>query len=136
MILEAFVGEGAMQRARRTQPPWSLRAEDGRTATLSETFRRLSSSNRLPRVFHWSLEPVRTLSFLALAAASRRVLRCASLRALTPERSSCEEPPAVVTGALPGWGRFAVLANVSPHDPLLDLRRQATCAAMILGKAQ
>jgi hypothetical protein len=29
-----------------------------------------------------------------------------------------------------------VLANVSPHDPLLDLRRQATCAAMILGKAQ
>ena len=34
MILEASVGEGAMQRARRAQPPGSLWAEDGRTGHL------------------------------------------------------------------------------------------------------
>src|SRR3954453_11130218 len=34
MSLEAFVGEGAMQSARRAQPPRSLRAEDGRTGHL------------------------------------------------------------------------------------------------------
>ena len=31
---EASVGEGAMQRARRTQPPRSLWAEDGRAGHL------------------------------------------------------------------------------------------------------
>ena len=34
MILEAFVAEGAMHRARRAQPPGSLWAEDGRTGHL------------------------------------------------------------------------------------------------------
>src|ERR1700729_4527958 len=34
MTLEAFVAEGAMHRARRTQPPGSLWAEDGRTGHL------------------------------------------------------------------------------------------------------
>ena len=34
MILEASVGEGAMHRARRAQPPGSLWAEDGRTGHL------------------------------------------------------------------------------------------------------
>src|ERR1700760_1991995 len=34
MILEAFVAEGAMHRARRAQPPGSLWAEDGLTGQL------------------------------------------------------------------------------------------------------
>src|SRR5271166_2527313 len=34
MILEAFVAEGAMHRARRAQPPRSLWAEDSRTGHL------------------------------------------------------------------------------------------------------
>ncbi len=34
MILKAFVAEGAMQRARRAQPPGSLWAENGRTVHL------------------------------------------------------------------------------------------------------
>src|SRR5689334_8814855 len=34
MTLEALVGEGSMQGARRAEPPRSLRAEDGRTGHL------------------------------------------------------------------------------------------------------
>ena len=52
MTLEAFVGEGAVQRARRTQPPWSLRAEDGRTGRplrhLEATKFLVASASRLP----------------------------------------------------------------------------------------
>src|ERR1700760_753541 len=52
MILEASVGEGAVQRARRTQSPWSLRAEDGRTGPLLRDPEALeflvASATRLP----------------------------------------------------------------------------------------
>ena len=52
MTLEAFVAEGAMQRARRTQPPRSLWAEDGRTGhllgDLQATEFLVASAARLP----------------------------------------------------------------------------------------
>jgi len=43
MIREASVGEGAMQGARRAQSPGPLGLKMAALATVSETFRRLSS---------------------------------------------------------------------------------------------
>jgi hypothetical protein len=52
MTLEAFDGEGAVQRARRSQPPWSLRAEEGHTGRplrhLEATKFLVASASRLP----------------------------------------------------------------------------------------
>src|SRR4051794_3551726 len=49
---EASFGEGAMQRFRRAQPPWSLRAEDGRTGRpfgdLEPTELTIALASRLP----------------------------------------------------------------------------------------
>src|SRR5437588_10072 len=51
---EASFGEGAMQRFREAQPPWSLWAEDGRTGRPFRDLEPPEFAIALTRVFHWT----------------------------------------------------------------------------------